>query len=108
MQQCTSAIEIEYNARIKLRFSVAVHSDRGIAGMINDIGKTARYRVVSEVADIALKLLEIRKPNGILITQACADMIRNKDEISLVDTRTTHPDFEGEYRTYWVVTPAVE
>ena len=103
MLHSTKDLQLTFNAAIKLKFSVAVHTDVGVAGVINDISETARYRVVSKAVETTLKLLDVSRPNCLLVTEACAMMMRNKDKISLVELSKTCVEFGKNLRTYWVV-----
>ncbi len=94
-------IVISYKHGLRLNLRAAIHSGKAVGGLVYDYGKTPRYRIFSEAVKIAVQLSRRSDKHCLLITEASAALMKNRNDIRLRAAPERGVKNESQ-KAYWV------
>lgn len=91
------------NPELKLRVRAAIHNGPVMAGFRSERNRNPRFRIFGSSMTTIVDLLQVSRPNCLLVTQLFAKMVETNDDIKLIEGFQQEFATGERHRTFWVV-----
>ena len=96
-------VAIRENPQLKLRVRAAIHNGPVMAGFRYELDRNPRFRIFGSSMTTIVDLLQVSRPNCLLVTQLFAKMVETNDDIKLIEGFQQELATGELHRTFWVV-----